>query len=430
MRFSMKTKSQVALCNSHRNIIAATLFVVLIASSAYASLNAFELCSPKNGDDIEVSKPLLFWQSCEGASRYEVFIDDAKIGEVSALPIPVMSYAPITSLTDGSHYWHVKAVSAFQGELTTSNFVFNIHSSTNWPAWAIGPFVRYGKNPILRPQGTGWEGWNAYNPGVIYDNDHFLMLYRGQEKHGNTTKSRIGYAESQDGVTFTRNISPAINATEPYEQKYGCEDARISKLNGVYYTFYTGAYSNKISLCEATSTDAKTWSKLGVIQVGTKNGALICNPHGVPVKISGKFAMFTGDQRCGVCYSEDLTNWSPITWINLHLPKGWIRPWEPCVAVADYSKTDPNNIVLFIAGTLNGKGKWYYAISETLFSKDDLTIKIDQLNDCIFKPQEPYESGTFPNCVWMNSILLHDNQWWMHYGAGDRNIGLATAPYQ
>jgi predicted GH43/DUF377 family glycosyl hydrolase len=24
--------------------------------------------------------------------------------------------------------------------------------------------------------------------------------------------------------------------------------------------------------------------------------------------------------------------------------------------------------------------------------------------------------------------LLYHGQWWMHYGAGDRNVGLATAP--
>jgi len=84
--------------------------------------------------------------------------------------------------------------------------------------------------------------------------------------------------------------------------------------------------------------------------------------------------------------------------------------------------------VVFIAGTLNGKGKWFYAISEVLFKKSNLTIKADQLNDCIMKPRENYESGTFKDCLWMNSILLYHGQWWMHYGAGDRNIGLATTP--
>jgi predicted GH43/DUF377 family glycosyl hydrolase len=77
---------------------------------------------------------------------------------------------------------------------------------------------------------------------------------------------------------------------------------------------------------------------------------------------------------------------------------------------------------------LNGKGKWFYAISEVLFSKADLTRKVDQLDDCIMKPREPYESGQNKNCLWMNSIIQHDGQWLMYYGAGDRYVGLATAP--
>jgi predicted GH43/DUF377 family glycosyl hydrolase len=28
----------------------------------------------------------------------------------------------------------------------------------------------------------------------------------------------------------------------------------------------------------------------------------------------------------------------------------------------------------------------------------------------------------------MNCIIQHNQQWMMYYGAGDRNIGLATAP--
>ena len=85
------------------------------------------------------------------------------------------------------------------------------------------------------------------------------------------------------------------------------------------------------------------------------------------------------------------------------------------MAIANYS-TKPDDVVLFVAGTLNGKGKWFYAISETLFSKTDLTRKVDQLNDCIMKPREPYESGASKNCLWMNCIIQHDGQWMMYYG--------------
>ena len=146
------------------------------------------------------------------------------------------------------------------------------------------------------------------------------------------------------------------------------------------------------------------------------------------MKINGKYAMYVGNSGFGICYSDDFVKWSPVEKIDMMLPPGWVKPYEPCVAVADPASAKPDNIVLFIAGTLNGKGKWFYGISEVLFSKADLTKKVEQLDDCIMKAREPYESGQFRNCLWTNCIIQHEGQWMLYYGAGDRNVGLATAP--
>jgi len=417
----------------HKSVLLAVM-LSLTAISAHANPDDLTLCSPQNGDHFEVSRPLLFWESSKKAGHYEIFIDDKQIARVKAAPIPVMSYAIRRPLTAGTHHWFVKATGSGT-EIDSTNFTFTVDPSTDWPIWAIGPFVKYGGNPILRPADEWWESWNVYNPGVIFDHDRFRMLYRGQENmtdgSRNRTLSRIGYAESSDGVTFVCAPFPVIDAKEPFESRYGCEDARLVKYRGVYYAFYTGNLnenSGEICLCEATSSDCIHWNKLGIIETGTKNGAIVRDPVGTPVKINGKFVMYTGNSSLGVCYSDDLIHWGPITWIDPKFPAGWVAPYEPCVAVANYTHKQPDNIVLFIAGTLNGRGKWFYAISEMLFSKSNVTEKKAQLDDCIMKPAENYESGTFQNCIWMNSILLHDGQWWMHYGAGDRNIGLATAP--
>lgn len=117
-----------------------------------------------------------------------------------------------------------------------------------------------------------------------------------------------------------------------------------------------------------------------------------------------------------------------IKWIDMYLPNGWVTPYKSCLAVTDYSSAHPDNIVLFFAGRLNSKGRWYYALSEMLFSKTAPAKKVTQLDDCIMKPREPYESGEFKYCLWMNCIIQHNHQWMMYYGAGDRNIGLVTAP--
>jgi predicted GH43/DUF377 family glycosyl hydrolase len=405
----------------------AVLLLALIALQVEANPNGLELCSPKNGDHFEVAKPLLFWKSSRGAKSYEVYIDGTQAGEAPAASMPVMNYGVTSPLAPGMHHWWVKAIPAAGDAVSSGTSTFTIDPQGNWPAWAIGPFVRYGDNPLLRPQGTGWESVNAFNPGVLFDEGKFRMLYRAQAK---AWTSREGYAESADGVTFVRNPQPVIDATEPFEKRYGCEDARLFKYQGTYYTFYTGNNldGKGIALCEATSADGLTWKKLGPVVGHVKNGALICDPSGSPVKINGKFAMYCGNSNYLITYSDDLVTWGPVSKVNIEIPAGWVKPFEPCVAVIDPASAHPDNIVLFIAGTLNGKGKWFYAISEVLFSKTDLTKTADQLDDCIMKPRESYESGQNRNCLWTNSIIQHNGQWMLYYGAGDRYVALATAP--
>ena len=407
--------------------LAATLLVIgtFAPSSPAAPAAAPELCSPANGDHFEVDRPLLFWKSIPDARSYAVLIDGVKAGDVPASAGPVLNFALPAPLSVGAHQWSVEAKTDTAGPLASKPFAFTVDPAGHWPAWAIGPFVRYGENPLFRPQGDGWESRNVYNPGVLFDEGKFRMLYRAQ---GKPVTSRVGYAESPDGVTFARNPAPLIDATEPFEQKYGCEDARFFKCEGAYYAFYTGDKNGHIAECEATSTDGLHWKKLGVIEDGAKNGALVCDPNGTPVKINGKYAMFIGNARYGVCYSDDLLTWGPVTWFDMKFPPGWVTPFEPCMAIANHASAHPDDVVLFIAGTLNGKGRWFYAISEVLFSKADLTKKIEQLDDCIMQPREPYESGQYKNCLWMNCIIAHNHQWMMYYGAGDRNVGLATAP--
>jgi predicted GH43/DUF377 family glycosyl hydrolase len=210
-----------------------------------------------------------------------------------------MSYALTTALTPGQHHWYVKAIPATGGAVTSSVSAFTIDPSANWPDWAIGPFERFGENPIVRPQGTGWEEVNTYNPGVLFDQGKFRTIYRGQGqlKDANAIKpdriSRIGYGESVDGVTFVTNPDPLIGPTEPFEQKFGCEDARFFKRGGTYYTFYTGnGKSGRIAICEATSADGTTWKKLGPVVGGTRNGAVVCDPNGSPVGLfTAKFQL-------------------------------------------------------------------------------------------------------------------------------------------
>jgi predicted GH43/DUF377 family glycosyl hydrolase len=308
------------------------------------------------------------------------------------------------------------------------------------PSWAIGPFSRYSEpqsvpyqgNPLITPSGDGWEAAATYNPGVVYSDGSYKMLYRGQQTDGGA--SQIGYATSTDGVHFTEySGNPVINDSVPHGSS-GVEDPRLYQLNGTYYTFFTGYSDGAIDIDEAYSTDMVHWTQLGPVEQNDKDAAVVANPQGTPVKIGGRYVMYYGQSGNGtyISYSTDMVHWTAGTPVNLDLPSGY-EPYEMCVAVTDYTTVAGaplnHNINMFVAGTLMANGRWYYAISELEFSRSNLATETDQLTFPVLQPETSYEVlGQTQRAVFMNSIIFVNGQWRMYYGAGDTDVALATAP--
>ena len=145
------------------------------------------------------------------------------------------------------------------------------------------------------------------------------MLYRAQDKNGT---SRLGYAESSDGVHFTRDSQPVLSPEADYEKDGGVEDPRLVKFGETYYLTYTGYNKKDAQLCLATSKDLRHWQRQGVILPAykgnwnvawTKSGAI------VPEKINGKYWMYflgtSADKtdQMGLAYSADLLHWTEAT---------------------------------------------------------------------------------------------------------------------
>jgi hypothetical protein len=237
------------------------LFVGLNVHQACGYLTSLELRSIKNDDHFEVTKPSLFWSISPQAKSYEIYADDAKVGEVPPAPGQVLNYGLTVPFAQGLRHWLVKAIPATGDAISSGTSTFTVDPPRIWPAWAIGPFVRHGKNPLLRPRGKSWESANILSPGVVLDHAKFHMLYRAEVR---AWTSREGYAQSVDGVTFARNPEPAIDATEPFEKPVGCEDARLFKYEGTLYAFYTGNDARgHIALCEAKSRTCNHLEDIG-----------------------------------------------------------------------------------------------------------------------------------------------------------------------
>lgn len=188
----------------------------------------------------------------------------------------------------------------------------------------FGKWARLSPNPILSPQGDGFESAGTFNPSVVMKNGKFAMLYRAQDRKGT---SSLGYATSEDGIHFVRRTEPVMVSETPYEKGGGVEDPRLVKFGDTYYLTYTG-YNNvdgvgadkkDAQLCLATSTDLIHWKRQGIIFPAyqgkwnvkwTKSGAI------APEKINGKYWMYfladarDKDTQMGVAYSEDLLHWT------------------------------------------------------------------------------------------------------------------------
>jgi len=88
----------------------------------------------------------------------------------------------------------------------------------------FGPWTRAANGPTLSPRGTAWESAGTFNPAVVFHNGKFVMLYRAQDASGT---SRLGYAESADGLHFARRPDPVLSPEADYEKDGGVADPRL-----------------------------------------------------------------------------------------------------------------------------------------------------------------------------------------------------------
>ena len=94
-------------------------------------------------------------------------------------------------------------------------------------AWMLGPFEKpRAANPVLVPRATStfhspisdstvkWEEYATFNPAATVRDGKVIMLYRAEDGTGDKQighhTSRLGMAESMDGLHFVRRDTPVL----------------------------------------------------------------------------------------------------------------------------------------------------------------------------------------------------------------------------
>jgi predicted GH43/DUF377 family glycosyl hydrolase len=276
---------------------------------------------------------------------------------------------------------------------------------------------RHPANPILEPiPDHSWEARNVFNCGVLDHEGKVVLIYRGQG--WDTDVSHLGYAESDDGVAFTRLPEPVFSPETPDEVN-GVEDPRLTVLDGRIQMLYTAWSPEAIQVGRASTTDFHTWQRHGIAFPGpdNKDAALF------PRKVNGRYVAFHRiPPSMWVAYSDDLVTWGDYQEI--------MAPREGCYddlklgAGGPPIETERGWLVIY-HGVDRGK---VYRLGVALLDLDDPTKVLNRPKAPILEPEEPWELvGDVPNVVFTCGTAERDGQYLVYYGGADRVIGLATA---
>lgn len=115
---------------------------------------------------------------------------------------------------------------------------------------------------ILGRTHFGFENEGVLNPAVIREGDSVHMFYRAVRK-GNF--SSIGYCRLDGPLTIAERWNKPFMAPELEFESHGVEDARLVKIDDLYYMTYTGYDGTNARGALATSKNLNHFTKKGII---------------------------------------------------------------------------------------------------------------------------------------------------------------------
>lgn len=285
---------------------------------------------------------------------------------------------------------------------------------------------RHPSNPILVPDPSSpWEARHVFNPSVIFHNHLFHMHYRAQ---GQDLISRIGYAVSQDGVSWKRTPNPVLKP-ETERELQGVEDPRITEIDGVFYMAYTafsgtGPLKDAITPMFAKSSDLLAWERIGPLVQGENNK----DHYLMPKKLNNRFVAFHRRlPDIWIAESVDLINWPEESMKRIMSPRS-DSEWDSVSIGGNGPPIETEHGWLFFYhGYAEDR---IYRLGVALLDLEAPTVILNRPRDWILEPREQWElEGNVPNVVFSSANIRVGDQVWVYYGGADHAIGLATCDF-
>jgi predicted GH43/DUF377 family glycosyl hydrolase len=292
--------------------------------------------------------------------------------------------------------------------------------------------TRSPKNPIIEPKPEiAWESKATFNPGAVKGGEITHILYRAVNEHN---ISFLGHATTTDGETIlNRSVEPALAPGDPWEE-LGCEDPRITALDGSFYIFYT-AYSRRgPRIALASTTDFRSYARYGVVgpDYNDKDAALF------PQLIGGKFAVVHRiEPNIEVAFFDSIKQMEKVSQnpysknylkrieANTIMKPKW--KWEEKkVGIGPPPiRTNAGWIVIYHAVDSNT----VYRVGAALLDLENPCRVIARTSKPILEPEEKFEKvGVVPNVVFPEGAVVIKDELKIFYGGADRVCCVASVP--
>lgn len=340
--------------------------------------------------------------------------------------------------------------------------------------WMLGPFSKPSAvNPVIAPNAATtflspvndstvhWEEYATFNPAAVVRDGKVYLLYRAEDASGDAEighhTSRLGLAESADGLRFTRRATPVLYPARDDQQRYewpgGVEDPRVVETeDGTYVLTYTQWNRDVPRLAVATSKDLLTWTKHGpafaralggkYLNVESKSGAILARLAGerlVATKVNGKYWMYFNVPNILVATSDNLLDWTIVedaaaTPLRVLTPRpGYFDSWlveagPPAIL------TDHGIVLLYNAGNSRAYGdstlpERVYTGGQALFDARNPVKLLRRSAKPFIRPTEPYErTGQYKEgTTFTEGLVRFRGRWLLYYGTADSRVGVATS---
>jgi predicted GH43/DUF377 family glycosyl hydrolase len=291
-------------------------------------------------------------------------------------------------------------------------------------------FHRYESNPIITAMDFPTMVNAVFNPGATVIDGRTLLLLRVEERSG---LSRLMVATSDDGLKDweldpVRGLKPQLDT---FEEHWGIEDPRITKVGDEYFVVYTGYSAGGPLVCLAKTRDFVHWERNGVLMSPDDKDAAI-----FPTTFSGRWALIhrPAPSASGLgahiwlSFSPDLRHWGDARVLLPARRGGW---WDANkVGLGPPPLLTPAGWLICYHGVRVTAAGAIYRLGLALLDRDDPTTVLARGNEWIFGPQESYERwGDVADVVFPCGWVLRDDGETLHvyYGAADSVICVAEA---